>query len=153
MVWLESCWSPFVWNNSVKSGSYAIAFYTASVSVILITMVNANNAPDSASISYDSVFSWCTACLEVIPLSFIHLFSKPTSEIQCSSGDPSISFTSWFLSLRRTWFTMQSKFRRGGGFCRGSSKWDWSFFSKFFGEFGSCMDTTFTWVQFLLKLM
>nr|CAI5851957.1 unnamed protein product [Callosobruchus analis] len=39
MPLFDSCWSPCIWTNTLKNGCFSIAYYTVTISVVLITFI------------------------------------------------------------------------------------------------------------------
>lgn len=39
MVFLDSCWSPCIWTDNIKTGSKVIAVYTGGMSIVLATFI------------------------------------------------------------------------------------------------------------------
>lgn len=65
---VESCWSPCLWTDNLKKGCFAIAFYTGSMSVVLITFIIFNMAGGDSTQLYNPLFEADVRLCKYLPM-------------------------------------------------------------------------------------
>ncbi|XP_057318008.1 uncharacterized protein LOC130663006 [Microplitis mediator] len=105
MTILESCWSPIIWTNNIKTGSKAVAFYTVAMSVVMITLIGYQMYGGDSTQLYNPLFEADVRfSLQAVGGFFIVYFFVMIVSARCIFIGINERVRGWLLPWLITWF-------------------------------------------------